>query len=170
MARDLWKGAIRVKLTMCLLIVLGMSPLLAQIAPQSADEKEITALEQQMVQMEIRDHYSQRFIREHVDRKLVMMSPPGFFGFDEFVKPVEKRQWGIPPPTEERLKDLTVTIYGNAAVVHAEVYEKGKDISDPTKTWEEHCLLLHTWVKENGRWRLLSVATRSFLEPIPHTD
>lgn len=53
-------------------------------------------------------------------------------------------------------RSLTVKVYGDAAVAHARVHMKGATREGP---FDNELMMLHLWVKQGGRWRLVAHQT-----------
>lgn len=140
------------KKCLCLLVVLGTSSLLAQTDSQNADQKEITALEQQIVQMSLKGIDTPQFDQDHVGRDIIEVWPMGFYGWDEV------KQSDPQPPLEAKVDHLKFRFYGNTAIVDGMAYKKYKDSSDSGNIKNWRGFLVHVWVKRDGKWQLVSVA------------
>jgi hypothetical protein len=140
------------KVCLCLMVFLGTSSLLAQTESQNADQREITALEQQIVQLDLKGIESPQFDQDHLGRDVIGVWPMGFWGWDEATKPDPR------PPLEEKVDNLKFRFYGNTAIVDGTAFKKDRDPSNPANIKEWHGFLVHVWVKRDGKWQLVSVA------------
>jgi hypothetical protein len=132
--------------------LLGTPLGMAQLSSQGADQKELTSLEQQMAQMDVKGRYSDQFIQDHLGRDLISVWPMGFEGIDDAAKPDPQ------PPLEEKAENLRVTLYGDTAIVEGTWAKKMKDSSDPAKTQNYRGFFMHVWVRRDMKWRLVRSA------------
>jgi ketosteroid isomerase-like protein len=53
-------------------------------------------------------------------------------------------------------RELTVKVYGDAAVAHSKIVMKGQSGGRP---FDNQLMMIHLWVKEGGAWRLVAHQT-----------
>ena len=142
-----------------LAVFFGASTLLGQANSQDA-EKEITGLEQQMVQMDIKNDYPQQFINEHVSSDLTTAWPMGIsIGREHFTDTVPGQQI-----LDEKLDRISVKTFGNVAVINGRWWKKVKNQSGNGKVDEFHGFMQHTWINNNGKWQLIAQAAGPLFE------
>ena len=147
------------KICLYVLLCLGTSSLLAQTQSQNAVKDELTALEQQMSQMELKGSYSPQFAQDHLGRDLLSVWPMGFGGRDEFTKPDSQSL------LEEKFENLKINLSGNTAIVDGTWYKKGNDPAAAAKTAEWRGFFMHVWVKRNKKWQLVGSAAGPLFHP-----
>jgi hypothetical protein len=140
----------------CSLILLCSSSWLpAQSNSGNADQDEITALIQEMVQMDIKGSYSPGFVQDHLASDLRWVWPMGSGGRDEFIK-MDPSEVAL----EEKVEDLKFRVLGNVAVVDGTFYKKNKGPS----AVGFRGYLLEVWEKQDGKWKLVNSATGPFAD------
>ncbi|WP_348263269.1 nuclear transport factor 2 family protein [Telmatobacter sp. DSM 110680] len=136
-----------------LMLLCGASSLLAASDTQNADKKEITALIQELVQMDKQGSYSPQFVQDHISSDLRWAWPGGRGGRDEYIKTNPSDV-----AAEERVEDLKFRLFPDVAVVDGVFYKKNKGSSAvPFKGY-----LLEVWAKQDGHWKLVNSATGPF--------
>jgi hypothetical protein len=136
-----------------LMLLCAASSLPAQSPSSNSDQKEITALIQEMVRMDKEGRYSPQFVQDHISSDLRWAWPGGRGGRDEYIK--------IDPSdvaAEERVADLKFRLFPDVAVVDGVFYKTNKGPSAvPFKGY-----FLEVWAKQDGHWKLVNSATGPF--------
>ena len=145
---------------LCIAMFLAGSALFGQTNSQHPDQKELIDLEQQMVQMDIKNDNNPQFVQQHVSPDLMSAWPMGLsVGREHFTD-------SVPGQTiqDEKLDNLTVRIFGNIGIIQGRWWKKA---SQNGKVDEFRGFFQHVWTRKGENWQLLSEAAGPLFQAGP---